>query len=59
MEIITLYRPMKTVVRLHAQTHAIPFYEAHGFTAYGPQFDEAGIAHREMALRLGGRSHEH
>jgi predicted GNAT family N-acyltransferase len=48
-----------TVVRLHAQTHAIPFYEAHGFTAYGPQFDEAGIAHREMALRLGARSHEH
>jgi predicted GNAT family N-acyltransferase len=43
------------VVRLHAQTHAIPFYEAHGFTAYGEDFEEAGIPHREMKLELPGR----
>ena len=42
-----------SVVRLHAQTHALPFYAKHGFTAIGPEFDEAGIPHREMELRLG------
>jgi predicted GNAT family N-acyltransferase len=41
-----------TIVELHAQTHAIPFYEVHGFTAYGPEFDEAGIPHRKMKLEL-------
>jgi predicted GNAT family N-acyltransferase len=44
-----------TVVRLHAQTHAMPFYEIHGFTAYGPEFQEAGIAHRKMELKLAAR----
>ena len=47
-----------TVVRLHAQMHALRFYEVHGFKAYGPQFDEAGIAHRKMERRLGGRFQE-
>lgn len=37
---------------LHAQTHAITFYEKQGFTAYGPEFMEAGIAHRVMRLML-------
>jgi predicted GNAT family N-acyltransferase len=46
------------MVRLHAQTHAMSFYEVHGFTAYGPQFDEAGIAHRKMELSLVRRSQE-
>jgi predicted GNAT family N-acyltransferase len=40
------------VVRLHAQTHAIPFYEKQGFVAVGSEFDEAGIPHRAMELRL-------
>lgn len=40
------------VVRLHAQTHALDFYAKHGFTAVGGEFDEAGIPHRAMELRL-------
>jgi predicted GNAT family N-acyltransferase len=40
------------VVRLHAQTHAIPFYARQGFVAVGGEFDEAGIPHRAMELRL-------
>ena len=39
-------------VRLHAQTHALGFYEKFGFTATGPEFDEAGIPHRAMELTL-------
>ena len=34
---------------LHAQTHARGFYEAHGFTAQGEEFMEAGIAHIAMS----------
>jgi predicted GNAT family N-acyltransferase len=41
-----------SVVRLHAQTHALQFYAKHGFTAVGGEFDEAGIPHRAMELRL-------
>jgi len=40
-------------VHLNAQVHAIPFYEKHGFTAYGEVFDEAGIPHRRMRRNLG------
>lgn len=36
------------VVRLAGQLHAIPFYERHGFTAYGDVFLDAGIEHRMM-----------
>ncbi len=39
---------------LAAQVHAIPFYERFGFTAQGPQFEEAGIPHRWMTLPLDG-----
>ncbi|MGW5367937.1 GNAT family N-acetyltransferase [Streptomyces sp. NPDC004009] len=35
-------------VDLHAQTHALGFYERLGYEAYGPQFPDAGIAHRAM-----------
>lgn len=35
-------------LRLHAQSHSIPFYASLGFLAEGPEFDEAGIPHREM-----------
>lgn len=39
-------------VKLGAQTHAIGFYEGLGFTAYGPEYDDAGIPHRDMMLSL-------
>lgn len=38
-------------VVLAAQTHAIPFYEKHGFRAYGEEFPDAGIPHRWMDRR--------
>lgn len=37
-------------VVLSAQTHAAPFYKAHGFVQVGDEFLEAGIAHVEMRL---------
>lgn len=39
-------------VSLHAQRGAVGFYEKHGFAAYGPEYDEAGIRHRSMRLEL-------
>ena len=40
------------IARLNAQTHAIPFYEAHGFAITGEPYDDAGIPHREMSKPL-------
>lgn len=40
--------PYATKVMLHAQLHAVPFYEKMGFKCYGPQFEEAGIQHFAM-----------
>ena len=40
-------RGVKRIV-LHAQVHAIGFYEALGFEASGAVFDEAGSPHRVM-----------
>ncbi|KPA20274.1 putative N-acetyltransferase YjcF [Shimia sp. SK013] len=37
---------------LGAQCHAIGFYEALGFIAYGPVYDDAGIDHRDMERTL-------
>ncbi|MEU6365629.1 GNAT family N-acetyltransferase [Streptomyces sp. NPDC046931] len=37
-----------TAVDLHAQTHALGFYERLGYAAYGPEFPDAGIRHRAM-----------
>lgn len=37
---------------LNAQCSAVGFYERLGFTAEGPIFDDAGIAHRQMRLVL-------
>lgn len=37
---------------LHAQTHALGFYEKEGFRAEGEVFDDAGIAHRTMRRAL-------
>lgn len=39
-------------VVLDAQLHAIPFYECHGFAAFGPEFLDAGILHRRMQRAL-------
>ncbi|MDQ8701522.1 GNAT family N-acetyltransferase [Streptomyces sp. LHD-70] len=39
-------------VDLHAQTHALAFYERLGYEAYGDEFPDAGIAHRSMRRRL-------
>lgn len=39
-------------VSMHAQSHAVPFYERHGFHVEGEAFDECGIEHRHMAMAL-------
>ncbi|MEU5592184.1 GNAT family N-acetyltransferase [Streptomyces sp. NPDC020298] len=41
-----------TAVDLHAQTHALGFYERLGYEAYGPEYPEAGIPHRAMRRTL-------
>jgi len=46
--------PALSRVELGAQTHAIGFYEGLGFSAYGPEFDDAGIPHRMMEKTLRG-----
>jgi predicted GNAT family N-acyltransferase len=40
------------VVVLAAQTHATRFYERLGYTAYGEEFDDAGLPHRWMRRLL-------
>lgn len=44
--------PGVTKVKLGAQVHALGFYERLGFTAVGPVYPDAGIAHRDMVLAL-------
>ena len=39
-------------VKLSAQVSVIGFYERLGFTAHGAIYDDAGIPHRDMTLRL-------
>lgn len=39
-------------VHLNAQLQALTFYERLGFSADGPEFLDAGIAHRHMRLPL-------
>jgi YbgC/YbaW family acyl-CoA thioester hydrolase len=39
-------------VMLHAQASAVGFYLKRGFAPVGPAFQEAGIEHQAMALRL-------
>lgn len=41
-----------SAVELHAQTHALGFYERLGYAPYGPEYEEAGIAHRSMRRAL-------
>lgn len=40
-------------VRLGAQLTALEFYARLGFVAYGPDYIDAGIWHRDMELRRG------
>jgi len=44
--------PAITTARLGAQTHALGFYEALGFTAFGPEYIDAGIPHFDMERPL-------
>lgn len=37
---------------LGSQTHAIGFYEQLGFVAFGAEYDDAGIPHRDMKMTL-------
>ncbi len=39
-------------VLLSAQVHALEFYRAHGFSAEGEVYQDAGIAHQTMRRRL-------
>ena len=39
-------------VDLHAQTHALGFYERLGYEPYGPEYLEAGIPHQGMRRAL-------
>jgi predicted GNAT family N-acyltransferase len=39
-------------VVVNAQTQVLAFYERRGFIAFGPEFEEAGIAHRAMRREL-------
>ncbi|MER7948331.1 GNAT family N-acetyltransferase [Streptomyces sp. NPDC096079] len=41
-----------SAVDLHAQTHALGFYERLGYVAYGPEFPDAGMPHRAMRRTL-------
>lgn len=41
-----------TELVLHAQTHAVPFYQQQGFACEGEEFLEADIPHRRMRLKI-------
>ncbi len=41
-----------SAVELHAQTHALGFYERAGYVGFGEVYDEAGIDHRSMRKEL-------
>lgn len=41
-----------TALHLNAQTHAVGFYERHGFVVHGDEFPDAGIPHRRMTMQL-------
>ncbi|MGW4818038.1 GNAT family N-acetyltransferase [Streptomyces sp. NPDC004227] len=41
-----------SAVDLHAQSHALGFYERLGYEAYGPEFPDAGLPHRAMRRAL-------
>jgi predicted GNAT family N-acyltransferase len=39
-------------LEMHAQTHAVPFYEKFGFARYGDEFEECAIRHFNMRREL-------
>ena len=39
-------------LEMHAQTHALPFYERFGFVKYGDEFEECAIRHFHMRRTL-------
>jgi len=41
-------------VMLTAQAHLVPFYQGYGFEPTGAPFDDFGVAHIAMELRLLG-----
>lgn len=41
------------VIELHAQVHAVGFYERTGYAPYGDVYLEAGIEHQSMSKRVG------
>jgi predicted GNAT family N-acyltransferase len=45
--------PAKERVYIHAQESALGFWQRVGFSADGPRFEEAGIAHRYMSRTNG------
>lgn len=47
-----LQMPGIAVVKLGSQSHALGFYERLGFTAFGDEYLDAGIPHRDMQLTL-------
>lgn len=51
---VVRFREMEGVaeVKLGAQSHALGFYQALGFEAYGPEYLDAGILHRDMGIRF-------
>ena len=46
------HRPEVNKALLGAQVHALGFYERLGFEPFGPQYEDAGIAHRDMQFWL-------
>jgi predicted GNAT family N-acyltransferase len=40
------------IVELSAQVYVLDFYARHGFEAFGPIYNDAGIAHQSMRRRL-------
>jgi len=42
-------------VLLSAQVHALGFYRAEGFEPEGPEYEEAGIPHQAMRMRIRGQ----
>ena len=51
-EALEVSKGKATTAKLGAQLHALGFYEALGFTATGPVYDDAGIDHRDMVRPL-------
>jgi len=51
-ECLKVSKDKANTAKLGAQLHALGFYEALGFAAFGPVYDDAGIDHRDMVRDL-------